>query len=177
MNVAFERFVVSGACAMHGASMNGHVATLAAQKLTKSDGTIVYAHALDGKLPHVVETTSLEPCSRVHRVWKCAHADTFLRIFRLDVWRHHEVVKKDEAGNLEVIDKLEWHRGKSTAQRKYRLSVSQTGALDRKVGRWHLNMAGIHWVVRSKVESAMRVQLPRATERTWEALLTSRSLD
>jgi hypothetical protein len=87
----------------------------------------------------------------------------FLRIFGLDSWKHHEVIRRESDTSLVITDKLVWHSGRSTAQRKWGVRSCESGGLVRTEGKWHIAMNGVRWPVRGRVEAAMRGALRQAT--------------
>ena len=104
-----------------------------------------------------------------------APSQGFLRIFGLDSWKHHEVIRRDSATSLVITDKLVWHSGRSTAQRKWGVRSCESGGLVRTEGKWHIAMNGVRWPVRGRVEAAMRGALPAAAEGNMAAFFRSRA--
>ena len=168
---SFLACLLSGQYARWGAEANGHAATVQAQKITRHTGTCTYAPAWTDR--ELVD--GLQVGERFHRVWSCSKPG-FLRIFGLDSWKHHEVIRMESDTSLVITDKLVWHSGRSTAQRKWGVRSSVNGGLLRTDGKWHIAMHGVRWPVRGRVEAAMRRALPHAAEGNMAAFFESRAL-
>ena len=168
---SFLACLLSGQYARWGAEANGHTSTLTAQKVTRLTGTCTYAPVWTNR--ELVD--GLRVGERFHRVWSCSKPG-FLRIFGLDSWKHHEVIRRDSDTSLVITDKLVWHSGRSTAQRKWGVRSCESGGLVRTEGKWHIAMNGVRWPVRGRVEAAMRGALPAAAEGNMAAFFRSRAL-
>lgn len=148
----FEESILSGDFAHYGEVINNHKATMQEQVVTTANKDNIHGE------PH---DTRLHVGGRLDRIWEC-HKPGFYKWLGLDRWTHYETCCKVGENEINVIDKFVWHDRKSCAENEYQVSAKGSTGLIRTNGQCTIQMAGLCWPIRGRVESAMKIGMRKS---------------